>query len=62
MHQVADWELYRALVAGDVVAYAVRIDPAIAKQLALAKGRAYQTRLLEQDVKQEDSDSLFRSF
>jgi hypothetical protein len=52
-HQVADWELYTALVAGDIVEYATKIDPVIAESFAGIAGKGYQTERLEAQVKQD---------
>ena len=53
-HQITDWTLYAALVAGDLVAYAEKIDPAIAKRAADAKGKPYQTQQMEVSVRGDD--------
>jgi len=57
-HHVADWKLYAALVDGDVVAYAGRIDPAIGHRLEEAHGKGYQTQQVEASIK---SDARLRA-
>jgi hypothetical protein len=54
-HRIADWSLYTALVTGDVVAYAKKVDPAVAKQAEEVKGKPYQSQQLEARVKRDDS-------
>jgi hypothetical protein len=51
-HHVADWKLYTALVAGDIVTYAASIDLAVAKRFEQVAGKGYQTQQLEADIKQ----------
>lgn len=51
-HRVADWQLYAALVDGDFVAYAARIDPAIGRRLQDARGKGYQMQQIEAAIKQ----------
>jgi hypothetical protein len=50
-HPIKDWPLYAALATGDVVAYAARLDPAIAAEMEQSKGRLYQTQQLENRIK-----------
>jgi hypothetical protein len=50
-YRISDWSLYTALVAGDVVTYAERVDPAIAKRTDDAKGKPYQTQQVAMSVK-----------
>jgi hypothetical protein len=50
-HRVLDWKVYTALVDGDVVTYAARIDPVVAKGLERTKGKPFQTQQLEEDVR-----------
>ena len=52
-HHVADWKLYAALVDGDLVAYAARIDPAIGRRLEDARGKGYQLQQIEAAIKQD---------
>ncbi len=52
-HLVLDWALYAALVDGDVVAYAARLDPAIAQKLERAQDKGYQRQQLEAGLKQD---------
>lgn len=52
-HHVADWKLYAALVDGDVVAYAARIDPAIGRRLEDAHGKGYQMQQVEAAIRQD---------
>jgi hypothetical protein len=52
-HRIVDWELYTALVAGDVVTYASKVDASVAKELEQAKGKAYQTQQLEGRIKHD---------
>jgi len=52
-HHVADWKLYAALVDGDLVAYAGRIDPATARRVEEARGKGYQTQQVEAAIKQD---------
>lgn len=49
--RVADWPLYAALVDDDMVAWAARLDPAVAKQRAERHDKAYQTQLLEAGIR-----------
>jgi len=46
-HRISDWALYTSLVAGDLVTYARRIDPAVAKRADEAQGKPYQTQQVE---------------
>jgi hypothetical protein len=52
-HAITDWTLYQALVTGDVVTYALRVDPTIATEMDGIRGRAYQTQQLENRLKQD---------
>jgi len=52
-HRIVDWTLYTALVSGDVVAYATRVDPAVAKRLDEVKGKGYQTQQQEAGIKRD---------
>jgi hypothetical protein len=52
-HQITDWTLYAALIAGDLMTYAKRVDPAIAKRSADAQGKPYQTEQVEMSVKDD---------
>jgi hypothetical protein len=54
-HHVSDWPLYTALVAGDIVGYAVRIDPALAPRFQQAAGKGYQMQRLTEDINQNQS-------
>ncbi|MCU1277508.1 MAG: hypothetical protein JWM53_1054 [bacterium] len=51
-HHVADWKLYAALVDGDVIAYAARIDAAVGHRLEAARGKGYQMQQVEAAIKQ----------
>ncbi|HVZ85396.1 MAG TPA: hypothetical protein VHG72_00380 [Polyangia bacterium] len=50
-HRISDWALYTSLVAGDLVTYARRIDPAVAKRADEAQGKPYQTQQVEVSVR-----------
>ena len=50
-HRVTDWTFYSALVAGDLVTYAEKVDPAIAKRVNDAKGKPYQTQQVKMSLK-----------
>ena len=52
-HQIADWGLYSSLVAGDLITYAKKVDPAIAKRAAEADGKPYQMQQLEISVRHD---------
>ena len=52
-HRISDWALYTSLVAGDLVTYAKRIDPAIAKRADEAQGKPDQTLQVEVSVRGE---------
>jgi hypothetical protein len=52
-HAITDWTLYQALVTGDVVTYALRVDPMSAAEMDGSRGRAYQTQQLEGRLKQD---------
>jgi hypothetical protein len=52
-HRITDWNLYSALVTGDVVTYAAKLDPAVAQQLDQVRGRPYQTQQLERRIKED---------
>ncbi|MCU1277153.1 MAG: hypothetical protein JWM53_699 [bacterium] len=52
-HHVGDWKLYAALVDGDVVAYAARIDAAIGSRIDEARGKGYQLQQLAAGIKQD---------
>src|SRR5207247_2067114 len=52
-HHVADWKLYAALVDGDIVAYAGRIDAGIGRRIEEARGKGYQTHQVEAAIKQD---------
>jgi hypothetical protein len=52
-HRIADWTFYAALVAGDVVTYAQKVDPAIAKRAGEAQGKPYQLQQVEMSVKRD---------
>jgi hypothetical protein len=51
-HHVSDWPLYTALVAGDIVGYAARIDPALTARFEQAAGKGYQMQRLSEDINQ----------
>jgi hypothetical protein len=50
-HRIADWNVYAALATGDVVAYAEKIDPALAKRAEDVRGKPYQSQQLETSIK-----------
>jgi hypothetical protein len=50
-HRITDWTLYTALVTGDLVTYAEKVVPSIAKRADGAKGRPYQTQQVEMTIK-----------
>jgi len=50
---VLDWDLYTALVSGDVVGYATRIDPRLAKNFEQTVGKGYQNERLQQQIRQD---------
>ena len=50
-HRVTDWTFYSALVAGDLVTYGEKVDPAIAKRVNDAKGKPYQTQQVKMSLK-----------
>ena len=52
-YRIVDWELYAALVNGDLVSYAARIDPVVAKQRERARGKGYQMQEFETGLKQD---------
>src|SRR6478672_7711955 len=52
-HRITDWTFYSALVAGDLVTYAEKVDPAIAARVDAAKGKPYQTKQVEMSHKRE---------
>jgi hypothetical protein len=52
-HKVVDWELYTALVSGDIVAYAAEIDPLVAKSFGEMAGKGYQIQQLEEQIRQD---------
>lgn len=52
-HHVTDWLLYTALVDGDVVAYAARVDDTVRARLEAARGKGYQTQQLEAAITQD---------
>src|SRR5437762_2665414 len=52
-HHVSDWALYAALVAGDIVGYAAKIDLALAPRFEQAAGKPYQTERLTDDIKRD---------
>jgi len=49
-HRVADWALYTALIHGDLLGYAARVDPTVARQRELAKGKGYRLQELQAGV------------
>jgi hypothetical protein len=53
VHQVRDWDLYTALVSGDVVRYATKVDRQIAKSFEQMVGKGYQTEQLEEQIRQD---------
>jgi hypothetical protein len=53
-HQVVDWNLYTALVSGDIVGYAVVIDPQLARSIEQTTGKGYQTQQLQERIRQDD--------
>lgn len=52
-HRIADWTFYSALVAGDLVTYGEKVDPAIAKRVDVAKGKPYQMQQVEMSLKRD---------
>jgi hypothetical protein len=52
-HAVGDWSLYAALVAGDLVSYASKIDPSVALRFQQNTGKGYQIRQLEEELKRD---------
>jgi hypothetical protein len=50
-YHVADWPLYTALVGGDIVGYASKIDPTLATRFERSAGKAYQSQQLAADIK-----------
>jgi len=52
-HPITDWPLYEALVTGDVVGYAVRVDAALALEQDRIVGRAFQIQQFESRIKQD---------
>jgi hypothetical protein len=53
-HKIADWQIYAALVAGDVVAYAEKVDPAIANRADAAKGKPYQLQQIGTSIRRDE--------
>lgn len=52
-HHVADWKLYAALVGGDIVAWAGRVDADVGRRIDDARGKGYQTQQLEAAIKRD---------
>jgi len=52
-HRITDWTFYSALVAGDLVTYAGKVDPAIAARVDAAKGKPYQMQQVEMSLKRD---------
>jgi hypothetical protein len=52
-HRIADWKLYAAFAAGDIVAYAARIDPEMGRRVDEAHGKAYQTQQLAAEIRND---------
>jgi len=52
-HRIESWETYVALASDDIIGYAQAVDPVIAKQAAEAKGKPYQTKLLERAIRDD---------
>jgi hypothetical protein len=52
-HRITDWTFYSALVAGDLVTYGAKVDPAIAKRIDAAKGKPYQMQQVETSLKRD---------
>ena len=52
-HRIADWTFYSALVAGDLVTYGGKVDPAIAARVDAAKGKPYQMQQVETSLKRD---------
>ena len=52
-YRVVDWELYAALINGDLLSYAAIIDPVVAKRREQARGKGYQMQELETGIKQD---------
>jgi hypothetical protein len=52
-HKVVDWTLYAALVNGDLLGYAARVDPAIARRRDLANGKGAQLQELTAGVQRD---------
>jgi len=51
--RITDWTLYAALVAGDLVTYGKKVDPAIAKRVDDASGKPYQMQQVETSLKRD---------
>jgi hypothetical protein len=52
-YKVVDWDLYSALVKGDIVSYAAKLDPIVAKHQEHARGKGYQMQELEAGITQD---------
>jgi len=52
-HRIADWTFYSALVAGDLVTYGGKVDPAVAARVDAAKGKPYQMQQVETSLKRD---------
>ena len=52
-HWIADWAFYAALVSGDLLTYAEKLDPAVGRRADGAKGKPYQLQQLEMSVKRD---------
>jgi hypothetical protein len=52
-HRITDWTLYAALVAGDLVTYGGKVDPAIMKRVDAAKAKPYQMQQVEMSLKRD---------
>jgi hypothetical protein len=50
-HRVVDWKVYAALAEGDLVAYAIAIDPSLGRQREQIKGKGYQIQELDESIK-----------
>ena len=52
-YRITDWTFYSALVAGDLVTYAGKVDPAIAARVDAAKGKPYLTQQVAMSLKRD---------
>lgn len=54
-HRIVDWDYYVALASGDVVEYALHVNADLAKRAENAKGRPYQTQLLDRQIRNDSA-------